>query len=286
LRGRTRCRRGVATEVDAVRFQHLGGVRRLGSEQFLRARHRSLRRSRGQPDRGRRLLGSICCVAQHGSGRVRFAGVASLIVVTALCVASVNAAAGRPAIASKACHAPQLHGLTFEVALQKATKAGCELRLKGAALERPEVQTIDRQSFPASRASSKVTVWLNPFCRGSAAYGPGIAEPTVTPGRTELVSGFYIVGGPAARFSAPNCKRPAPPPGAGVVEVINATGALVATQRSTAGHLVKIRLPVGSYTVRGTFLNAIVDGDHPRKTQSLTVPVGHTVRQDFFLSVP
>ncbi len=218
-----------------------------------------------------------------GIGQVRLAGVASFIVVSALCVASVNAA-GRPAVASKVCHAPQLRGLTLDVARLKAAKAGCKLRLKGAVLKQPGVQTVDRQS-PPGRHSSTVTVWLNPFCRGSAAYGPGITEPTVTPGPTELVSGFYLVGGPLARFSAPNCKRPERPPGAGVVEVINATGALVATQTSTTGRFVKIPLPAGSYTIRGTFLNATVNETHPTETEPLTIPTGHTVRQDFFLSV-
>jgi hypothetical protein len=230
------------------------------------------------------LRGNIGRVAQHGIGQVRLAGVASLIVVSALCVASVNAA-GRPTIASKVCHAPQLRGLTLDVARLKAAQAGCKLRLKGAALKQAGVQTVARQSPPAGRHSSTVTVWLNPFCRGSAAYGPGIAEPVVTAGPTELVSGFYIVGGPSRRFSAPNCKRSARPPGAGVVEVISATGALVATQTSTAGRFVKIRLPAGSYTVRGTFLNATVNGTHPMETKPLTIPAGRTVRQDFFLSV-
>ena len=229
-------------------------------------------------------LGSIGRVAQHRKGQVWLPSVASLIVMTTLC-ASVNAA-GRPAIASKVCHAPQLRGLTLEVARLKAAKAGCKLRLKGAAVKQPEVQTVDRQSPSDGRHSSTVTVWLNPFCFGSAAYGPGIAEPTVMPGPTELVSGFYLDGGPLARFSAPDCKRPEPPPGAGVVEVITATGALVATQTSTTGHLVKIPLPAGSYTIRGTFLNATINGTHPTETQSLTIPTGHTVRQDFFLSVP
>jgi hypothetical protein len=224
-------------------------------------------------------------MAQRGTTQGQLAGVASLAFVTALCVASVNAA-GRPAIASRVCHAPQLRGLTLEVALQKAAKASCKLRLRGTAPTQPGVQTINRQSPPAGRHSSTLTVWLNPFCRGSAAYGPGITEPTVTPGPTELVSGFYLAGGPLARFSAPACKRPEPASGAGVVEVINATGALVATQTSTTGHLVKIPLPAGSYTIRGTFLNATVNETNPTATESLTIPIDHTVRQDFFLSVP
>lgn len=235
--------------------------------------------------RPRQRLGSIGRVAQHRKGQVRLASVALLIIVTALCVASLNAA-GRPVIASKVCHAPQLRGLTLDVARLKAAKAGCKLRLKGAAVKQPEVQTVDRQSPPAGRHSSTVTVWLSPFCFGSAAYGPVIAEPTVMPGPTELVSGFYLDGGPLARFSAPHCKRSEPPPAAGMVEVTNATGALVATQTSTAGHFVKILLPAGSYTIRGTFLDATINGTHPTETMSLAIPTGHTVRRDFFLSVP
>jgi hypothetical protein len=223
-------------------------------------------------------------VARHGTGQVRLAGIASLVIVSALCVASVNAA-GRRAIASKVCHAPQLRGLTLDVARVKAAKDGCKLRLKGAALKQPGVQTVARQSPPAGRHSSTMTVWLNPFCFGSAAYGPGIDEPRVTAGPTELVSGFYLVGGPVARFSAPNCRRPERPPGAGVVEVINATGTLVTTQTSTTGRFVKISLPAGSYTIRGTFLNATVNGTHPTETKPLTIPTGRTVRQDFSLSI-
>ena len=128
-------------------------------------------------------------------------------------------------------------------------------------------------------------MWLNPFCRGSAAYGPGIAEPAVTPGPTELISGFFLGGGPLVSYSDPGCKRPPAAPGAGTVEVMSASGAVVASQTSTTGHFVKIPLPAGSYTVRGTFLGATEDGTHPRDTEAVAIPAGHTVRQDFSLSI-
>jgi hypothetical protein len=106
------------------------------------------------------------------------------------------------------------------------------------------------------------------------------------PGPTELVSGFYLTGGPLRRFSDPGCKRPAPPPGAGMVEVMNpTTGALVATQTSEHGDFVKIPLPAGSYTIRGTFLGATINGVHPHETESVVIPPDRMVRQDFFLSV-
>ncbi len=67
---------------------------------------------------------------------------------------------------------------------------------------------------------------------------------------------------------------------------MNASGAVVATQTSVSGHFVEIPLPAGSYTITGTFGDATINGAHPKHTQSLVIPPGHTVREDFFLSVP
>jgi hypothetical protein len=157
----------------------------------------------------------------------------------------------------------------------------------GAALEEAQVQTVERQSPARGGRSSSVTVWLNPFCRREAACGPELKEPLVTPGPTELVSGFFLVGGPPdRRFSDPGCKLPIPAPGAGTVEVTNTSGAVVATQTSTSGHFVEIPLPAGSYTITGTFLGATVNDVHPRESEAVVIPPGHTVRQDFFLNIP
>jgi hypothetical protein len=105
-------------------------------------------------------------------------------------------------------------------------------------------------------------------------------------GPTELISGFYLDGGPLARFSSPGCRRPEPPPGAGTVEVIDsATGAVVAAQTSTPGRFVEIQLPAGSYTIVGTFADAIVNGQHPTQSRSVEIPAGHSVREDFTFSI-
>jgi hypothetical protein len=56
-------------------------------------------------------------------------------------------------------------------------------------------------------------------------------------------------------------------------------------QTSGYGHFVEIPLPPGSYTVNGTFLGATSNGVHPKKTESVIISPGHTVRQDFFLSI-
>ena len=224
-------------------------------------------------------------MALVGSGGP-LAGVGGLVLVVAALHMAPAVAAAHPARASKTCRVPHLAGLTVDVARLRAAHAGCKLRLKGAALERSSVQTVERQSPRGGRRSSTVTAWLNPFCRGSTAYGPGFPEPMVTPGPTELVSGFYLDGGPLARFSAPNCKRPEPRPGAGTVEVIDAAGTVVATKTSAPGHFVEIPLPAGPYTIRGTFLNATINDVHPKETESVVIPAGHTVRRDFFLSIP
>jgi hypothetical protein len=225
-------------------------------------------------------------MALLGSGR-RLAGVWGLAaVVTALYVASAVAAPHPALRASKTCRVPHLAGLTLDVARVRAAHAGCKLRVEGAALEQSTVQTVARQSPQRDRRSPTVTVWLNPFCHGTSTYGPEIAEPMVTPGPTELVSGFYLVGGPLARFSTPRCRRPARPPETGTVEVFDAAGALVATQTSKEGRFVQIPLPAGSYTIRGTFPNATENGVHPTRTESVVISSGDTVRQDFFLDVP
>ncbi|HEY4812177.1 MAG TPA: carboxypeptidase-like regulatory domain-containing protein [Solirubrobacteraceae bacterium] len=207
-------------------------------------------------------------------------------MIAVFLVVSANAVAHPSVRVSHRCHVPRLTGLVLNVARSRAAHSGCRLRVKGAALEAPQVQTVERQSPARGERSPEVTVWLNPLCHGSAAYGPGFNEPLLTAGPTELVSGFYLDGGPLARFSDRGCKRPGPPPGAGTVEVANASGTLVGTETSTYGHLITIPLPPGSYTITGTFLGATINGVHPRISESVVVPPGETVRQDFFLSIP
>lgn len=208
------------------------------------------------------------------------------MAVTVLFVASASAFAHSPTQKGGKCRVPRLTGLTLTIARKRAAHAGCKLRIKGARLEKAAIQTVERQAPNARGRTDEVTVWINPFCRREADYAPEIKEPVVTPGPTELVSGFYLVGGPdSRRFSTPGCRLPALPPGSGMVEVLNASGAVVATQTSGYGHFVEIPLPPGSYTVNGTFLGATSNGVHPKKTESVVISPGHTVRQDFFLSI-
>jgi len=64
------------------------------------------------------------------------------------------------------------------------------------------------------------------------------------------------------------------------------TGAVLATQTSTDGHLATIPLPAGSYTIVGTFANATINGQHPTQSMSVQIPPGASVREDFVLQIP
>lgn len=225
------------------------------------------------------------CLRRRGGGSLLLAAVL-VGLVTTLALVAVSASARPAARVSRACEVPRLTGVTFAAAATRAAHAGCSLHVRGATLEDRAIQTVARQSPEHGGRATKVVLWLNPLCAGSVAYGPDLTEPLLTAGPTELRSGFYLVGGPLQRFSSAGCKRPAPSPQAGTVEVMNAAGALVATQTSTDGHFIEIPLAAGSYTVKGTFADASVNGLHPRKAESLVIPPGHTVRQDFFLDVP
>jgi hypothetical protein len=223
-----------------------------------------------------------------GSGTVPLTIVATLVAAAVVvCTASVGALSTE-ANPGSTCHVPLLEGLTFKLARVFAGRAGCGIRVKGNPVTLARIQTVARQSPAAGAVTSTVTVWLNRACRKGGGDVPEIHEPDITVGPTKLVSGFYVVGGPAPHyFSAPKCPRhPEPPPGAGTVEVVDASGAVVATQTSVTGRFAEITLPAGSYTIRGTFLNATVNGVHPARSKSVTIPSGHTVRQDFFLAVP
>jgi hypothetical protein len=248
----------------------------------------SYRDARDGPNpRSLRLPLSKALERERGGMRARpRRGVSFAVGTAAICVAAAGAAAHPAKPATHACRVPRLSGLTLDVARLRAARAGCKLRVKGAALEEASVQTLERQSPAVARRASSVLVWLNPLCDGSAEHGPQIKEPVVTVGATHLLSGFYLDGGPEIRFSAPRCRRPEADPGAGAVEVRNVSGALVATRTSSRGHFVQIALPAGSYTITGTFLDATIHGAHPKHTESVVIPAGHTVRQDFVLCIP
>ncbi|HEY5193243.1 MAG TPA: hypothetical protein VIJ39_05160 [Solirubrobacteraceae bacterium] len=193
-----------------------------------------------------------------------------------------------PTNKASACRVPRLTGPVLSVARERSAKAGCRIRLAGAHVQAPGVQTIRRQTPRAGRRGRAVTVWVNPVCDGSAAAGPGISEPLLTTGPTELISGLYIVGGPLRLWSEPHCVPRSGEPGAGTVTVRDpANGSIVASQTVTRGHLATIPLTPGTYTIQGTFANATLNSQ-PGESFPTTVEIqaGKTVRQDVFLNVP
>ncbi|MGD1059248.1 MAG: hypothetical protein ABR992_17755 [Solirubrobacteraceae bacterium] len=189
---------------------------------------------------------------------------------------------------SRVCRVPRLTGLVVSVARERAAKAGCGVRLVGTRVTDPHTQTIRRQAPSDGRHGRVVSVWVNPVCYGDGAAGPGINEPLVTSGPTELISGLYIVGGPLATWSEPQCKPRHGESASGTITVREATtGSVVTTQSVVRGQLATIPLPPGSYTIQGTFGNATIN-EHPGESppQTVEIEADKTVRQDVFLSVP
>jgi hypothetical protein len=77
-----------------------------------------------------------------------------------------------------------------------------------------------------------------------------------------------------------------------MVEVMNASGGVVATQTSAEGHFVEIPLPPGTYTITSTFLSATfctgagtADCVHPTETYAVTITAGYAVRKDFVVQI-
>jgi hypothetical protein len=174
------------------------------------------------------------------------------------------------------------------VARERAEQAGCRLQLAGSPVQQPTIQTIRRQSSHTGRREPVVTVWVNPLCSGSAAWGPPQGEPRQVPGPTELVSGLYLDGGPHRFRSAPRCSSLSGDPSAGTIAVTDPTsGAIVATETVAEGQLARIRLPAGTYTITGTFAKAFSDSQHIQsQPRTVTISSEQTVRQDVWVSIP
>jgi hypothetical protein len=230
---------------------------------------------------------------QQGRGRARPSGarLAALGISGLILAVGASAVAApdspRAATSASVCRVPRLSGVVVRVARERAQKAGCRVRLVGTPVTDPNVQTVRVQRPTAGNHSRLVTLWVNPICRGSALRGPGSNEPALTAGPTELISGLYIVGGPLRPRSERRCTFHPGVPGPGTITVrAAASGAILASQTVTGGHLARIPLPPGSYTVEGTFGDATIN-NHPGRSlpTTVTIPPGKTVRQDVFLSV-
>jgi hypothetical protein len=177
------------------------------------------------------------------------------LIVPALAAATVAAAVtAAPAATStiplaSGCVTPRLVGLTERVAARRAHAAGCVVQLAGARLRRATVQTIDAQAPAPGARSVVVALTLNPLCFGLALNGPPDNEG-MRPGPTELITGLYLVGGPALPYSTPHCRPKPGTPAPGTIEVVRRPGGtLVASRTVTRGRLVTFRLAPGRYRV-------------------------------------
>ena len=103
----------------------------------------------------------------------------------------------------------------------------------------------------------------------------------MTAGPTELISGFYVeVGIPSKEpWTCPVVVKP----WADTITVINpATEATVASETVGPDQLATIVLAPGTYTVEATPATPVSNLGPTSMEQTVTIPAGMTVRQDFF----
>lgn len=186
------------------------------------------------------------------------------------------------ASAHSSCHAPRMIGLTVTAARSRAKISGCQLRLTGASVLMPKIQTIHTQSVRPGQATKLLTVTVNPLCSGPADPGPPPGEPLLTQGQTELITGLFIEGGPLAERSAPVCKDLVGKSSTGTITITNSVGTVIANNMAiTAGQLLYVNVTADQYTISGVFANGGAVGP-----TTVTVPDGEVVRQDLTLDVP
>jgi hypothetical protein len=204
-------------------------------------------------------------------------------LASATVAVAVSAASAAPAIAPRdsGCIAPRLVGMTERAAVHKARAAGCGVHLTGARLRRATVQTIAAQSPAAGHRGAVVRLTLNPFCIGSALAGPP-PDAGMRPGPTELITGLYVVGGPALPYSSPRCRRPPGKPAAGTIDVLGPAGSTVVASRTVnRGRLMTFRLTPGRYRVSG------VTQQGPQIfARPFTIRTGYTTRRYVVEPVP
>jgi hypothetical protein len=205
-----------------------------------------------------------------------------LVVFSLLPMTFSGTPSGATSTAHATCRAPRMFGLTVATARVRARNAGCRLRLVGAAVTMPTIQTVHTQSARPGQSAKVVTISVNPLCPGSAALGPPPGEPIITPGQTELISGLFIEGGAFIYRSAPNCKSFVGKSSGGTITITNSVGTVIVNHMAlTAGQLLYDNVTAGAYTISGVF-----SGGNRVGPITVNVPSGEVVRQDLVLDVP
>jgi hypothetical protein len=201
-------------------------------------------------------------------------------LAAAMATAAVSAASAAITPRADGCIAPRLVGLTDRAAMHKARAAGCIVHLTGAPLRQATVQTIAAQTPAAGHRGAVVRLMLNPFCIGSALAGP--PPEGMRPGPTELITGLYVVGGPALPYSSPRCRRKPGKPAAGTIDVLDPAGStVVASRTAKRGRRMTFRLAPGRYRVSG------VTQEGPQIfARPFTIRAGYTTRRYVIEPVP
>jgi hypothetical protein len=207
----------------------------------------------------------------------------AVLVMTAILPLTL---AGSSSVASAtvraSCRVPRMTGLTVSAARNRARVAGCSVRLVGAKVQMPAIQTIHTQSVPPGHSAKVVTVSVNPLCPGSSNIGPPPGEPILKPGPTELVTGLFIEGGAYVERSAPVCKDIVGKSTSGTITITNAVGTVLANKMAlSAGQLLYINVTAGQYTISG-----VLTGGNALGPITVSVPAGEIVRQDLVLDAP
>jgi hypothetical protein len=207
---------------------------------------------------------------------------AALVLAGTLPLAVLSTTAVSASSAEATCHAPQLTRLTVTAARTRAKAAGCALRLTGASVTMPAVQTIRTQNVRAGRSAKSVTVSVNPLCPGPADLGPPSGEPLITTGASELVTGLFLEGGPIVDRSAPVCKDLAGKSTGGTITITNDAGTTIANaMKLTPGQLLYVNVPAGPYTISGVFSDGTT-----AVPITVTVSSDQIVRQDLVDDIP
>jgi len=207
---------------------------------------------------------------------------AILFALTLLPVSLTATSSAAGASARLSCRVPRMTGLTVSVARTRARAAGCSLRFTGARVQVPTIQTIHTQSVRPGLVAREISVSVNPLCQSSGNPGPPPGEPILKPGPSEIITGLFIEGGAVIERSAPNCKTPVGKSDGGNITITNSAGTVIANNMAlTAGQLLYVNVPAGTYAVMGVFA-----GGNKVGPITVTVPSGEIVRQDLVLDVP